>query len=68
MMISEARPDSEQVTLDNTMPKDILFQAAGPVLFVPHVFRGSKAHRYLLGWKPARRPRDEGCQAVPFKG
>jgi hypothetical protein len=52
------QPDTAQDTFDNTIP-EILFQSGGPVLFVPHIFRGTfKAKRIGVvgteaGWPPA---------------
>jgi nucleotide-binding universal stress UspA family protein len=61
------QPNSEQVTFDNTMPKEILFQAGGPVLFVPHIFRGSfGARRIGLCWDGSRLAARAARDAKPF--
>ena len=47
------QPEAERETFDNMLPKEILFQAGGAVLFIPHIFRRrlqGQAHRHLLGW------------------
>ena len=49
------QPDSEQVTFDNDIPREILFQAGGPVLFLPYTFRGTfKAKRIGICWDGSR--------------
>lgn len=49
------QPDAEQQTFDNTIPTEILLQAGGPVLFVPHIFRGAfTAKRIGICWDGSR--------------
>ena len=49
------QPDPEQVTFDNEVPREILFQAGGPVLFLPYTFRGAfKAKRIGICWDGSR--------------
>jgi len=49
------QPDPEQVTFDNDVPREILFQAGGPVLFLPYTFRGTfKAKRIGICWDGSR--------------
>jgi nucleotide-binding universal stress UspA family protein len=49
------QPLSEYETFDNTLPKEILFSSGGPVLFVPHIFRGAfKAKRVGICWDGSR--------------
>jgi len=49
------QPDPEQVTFDNEVPREILFQAGGPVLFLPYTFRGTfKAKRIGICWDGSR--------------
>ncbi|WP_298876179.1 universal stress protein [uncultured Bradyrhizobium sp.] len=49
------QPDPEQVTFDNDIPREILFQAGGPVLFLPYTFRGNfKAKRIGICWDGSR--------------
>jgi nucleotide-binding universal stress UspA family protein len=50
-----SQPDADLETFDNTIPTEILFQAGGPVLFVPHIFRGDfKAKRIGICWDGSR--------------
>ena len=49
------QPDPEQVSFDNDVPREILFQAGGPVLFLPYMFRGAfKANRIGICWDGSR--------------
>ncbi|MBW7960778.1 universal stress protein [Bradyrhizobium sp. BR 10261] len=49
------QPDPEHVTFDNEVPREILFQAGGPVLFLPYTFRGAfKAKRIGICWDGSR--------------
>ncbi|MCL2716458.1 MAG: universal stress protein [Alphaproteobacteria bacterium] len=49
------QPDSEENTHDNRIPAEILFHSGGPVLFVPHIFRGTlDARRVGLCWDGSR--------------
>ncbi|MCG2641557.1 MULTISPECIES: universal stress protein [Bradyrhizobium] len=49
------QPDPEQVTFDNEVPREILFQAGGPVLFLPYTFRGAfTAKRIGICWDGSR--------------
>ncbi|MCG2667184.1 universal stress protein [Bradyrhizobium sp. GCM10023182] len=49
------QPDPEQVTFDNEIPREILFQAGGPVLFLPYTFRGAfTAKRIGICWDGSR--------------
>jgi hypothetical protein len=49
------QPVSDRDTFDNTISTEVLFQAGGPVLFVPHIFRGSlKAKRIGICWDGSR--------------
>jgi nucleotide-binding universal stress UspA family protein len=49
------QPDPEQQTFDNTISKEILMQAGGPVLFVPHIHRGVfRAKRIGICWDGSR--------------
>jgi nucleotide-binding universal stress UspA family protein len=45
------QPDATQETFDNTTATEILLQAGGPVLSVPHIFRGTfKVKRIGICW------------------
>ena len=49
------QPDPGQVSFDNEIPREILFQAGGPVLFLPYTFRGGfKAKRIGICWDGSR--------------
>jgi len=49
------QPDAERQTFDNSIPTEILFQAGGPVLFIPHTFRGTfRAKRVGVCWDGSR--------------
>jgi len=49
------QPDSECDTFDSRLPTEILFQAGGPVLFMPHTFRGAFAPRRVgVCWDGSR--------------
>jgi hypothetical protein len=61
------QPDAEQETFDNTIPGEVLFQAGGPVLFVPHIFRGPfKAKRIGVCWDGSRLAARALRDAQPF--
>ncbi|MBR0821577.1 universal stress protein [Bradyrhizobium liaoningense] len=49
------QPDPAHGSFDNDMPGEILFQAGGPVLFLPYTFRGSfRANRIGICWDGSR--------------
>lgn len=49
------QPDPAQGSFDNDVPGEILFQAGGPVLFLPYTFRGAfKANRIGICWDGSR--------------
>lgn len=49
------QPDPEQTSFDHDVPREILFQAGGPVLFLPYTFRGAfKANRVGICWDGSR--------------
>ncbi len=49
------QPGPERESFDNTIPTEILLRAGGPVLFVPHIFRGAfKAKRIGICWDGSR--------------
>jgi nucleotide-binding universal stress UspA family protein len=61
------QPTSEYETFDNTLPKEVLFQAGGPVLFVPHIFRSAfKARRIGICWDGSRLAARALRDARPF--
>jgi nucleotide-binding universal stress UspA family protein len=61
------QPDSAQSSLDNDLPREILFQSGGPVLFLPHIFRGAfKARRIGICWDGSRVAARAVRDAMPF--
>jgi nucleotide-binding universal stress UspA family protein len=61
------QPEAEQDTFDNTIPREVLFQAGGGVLFVPHIFRGAlKARRIGICWDGSRLAARALRDARPF--
>ncbi|MBI5260597.1 MAG: universal stress protein [Bradyrhizobium sp.] len=61
------QPEPEQGSFDNTLPQEILFQAGGPVLFLPHIFRGAfKAKRIGICWDGSRVAARALKDAMPF--
>ena len=49
------QPDFECHTFDNELSTELLFQAGGPVLFMPHTFRGAFAPRRVgVCWDGSR--------------
>lgn len=49
------QPDSERSTFDNDLPQEMLFRSGGPVLFVPHIFKGVfRPRRIGLAWDGSR--------------
>ncbi|WP_025034593.1 universal stress protein [Bradyrhizobium sp. DOA9] len=61
------QPDPAQGTFDNDVPSEILFQAGGPVLFLPYTFRGTfKANRIGICWDGSRVAARAMRDAAPF--
>jgi nucleotide-binding universal stress UspA family protein len=61
------QPVSEYETFDNALPKEILFRSGGPVLFVPHIFRGAfRAGRIGICWDGSRLAARALRDARPF--
>ena len=49
------QPDTSRKTFDNTTPTEVLLQAGGPVLFVPHIFHGAlNVRRIGICWDGSR--------------
>jgi nucleotide-binding universal stress UspA family protein len=49
------QPDADLGFFDSDLPQEILFQAGGPVLFLPHIFRGIfKTRRLGIAWDGSR--------------
>lgn len=61
------QPETDRQTYDNTLPQEILFQAGGPVLFVPYIFSGAfKANRIGVCWDGSRLAARALRDAAPF--
>lgn len=61
------QPDAAQGSFDNDVPREILFQAGGPVLFLPYTFRGAfKANRIGICWDGSRLAARAVRDAAPF--
>ena len=61
------QPDPAQSSFDNDVPGEILFQAGGPVLFLPYTFRGAfKAKRIGICWDGSRLAARAMRDAAPF--
>ncbi|MBJ7404312.1 MAG: universal stress protein [Bradyrhizobium sp.] len=61
------QPDPAQGSFDNDVPREILFQAGGPVLFLPYTFRGAfKANRIGICWDGSRLAARAVRDAAPF--
>jgi nucleotide-binding universal stress UspA family protein len=61
------QPETARDTFDNTTPIEILLQAGGPVLFVPHIFHGGfKAKRIGICWDGSRLAARALKDAQPF--
>ncbi|MGY8668289.1 universal stress protein [Bradyrhizobium sp. UFLA05-109] len=61
------QPDAEHGSFDSDLPQEILFQAGGPVLFLPHIFRGTfKTRRIGVAWDGSRVAARALRDAMPF--
>lgn len=61
------QPDPEQGSFDNDVPGEILFHSGGPVLFLPHTFRGTfRAKRIGICWDGSRLAARAMRDAAPF--
>jgi nucleotide-binding universal stress UspA family protein len=61
------QPDPARGSFDNDVPGEILFQAGGPVLFLPYTFRGAfKAKRIGICWDGSRLAARAMRDAAPF--
>ena len=61
------QPDATLQTFDNTIPTEILFQAGGPVLFIPHILRGAfEPKRVGICWDGSRLAARAVRDALPF--
>ncbi|MBR0900667.1 universal stress protein [Bradyrhizobium tropiciagri] len=49
------QPEPNHTSYDNVIPQEVLFQAGGPVLFMPYTFRGTFAARRIgICWDGSR--------------
>jgi nucleotide-binding universal stress UspA family protein len=61
------QPEATLQTFDNTIPTEILFQAGGPVLFIPHISRGTfRPKRIGICWDGSRLAARAVRDAMPF--
>jgi nucleotide-binding universal stress UspA family protein len=61
------QPDPDRPTFDNTVSRDIMLQAGGPVLFVPYIFSGDfRPKRIGLCWDGSRLAARALRDASPF--
>ena len=62
-----SQPEAELQTFDNTITTEILVQAGGPVLFIPHIFRGAfRPRRIGICWDGSRLAARALKDARPF--
>ncbi|MGY3617065.1 nucleotide-binding universal stress UspA family protein [Bradyrhizobium sp. USDA 10063] len=61
------RPALERDTFDNDISQEVLFQAGGPVLFMPYTFRRPfTARRIGICWDGSRLASRAVCDAMPL--
>jgi len=61
------QPQADLQSFDNTIPTEILLRAGGPVLFIPHIYRGAfKAKRIGICWDGSRLAARALKDAKPF--
>ncbi len=61
------QPEDDRTTFDNVIPQEVLFQAGGPVLFLPHIFHGAfKPKRIGICWDGSRLAARALRDAAPF--
>ncbi|UGX91144.1 universal stress protein [Bradyrhizobium barranii subsp. barranii] len=64
-IVSQGDPEGD--TFDNRLPKELLLQAGGPLLFIPYTFRGAfKAARVGICWDGSRPAARALRDAMPF--
>lgn len=64
-IVSQGDPEGD--TFDNRLPKELLLQAGGPLLFIPYSFRGAfKAARVGICWDGSRLAARALRDAMPF--
>lgn len=61
------QPDPDHATSDNMVPAEMLFQAGGPVLFIPYTHRGPFNPRHIgIAWDGSRLAARALRDAAPF--
>jgi nucleotide-binding universal stress UspA family protein len=62
-----SQPDSDRDTFDNNLAQEILFEAGGPVLFMPYTFKGPlRAKRIGICWDGSRLAARAVHDAMPL--
>jgi nucleotide-binding universal stress UspA family protein len=61
------QPDPDHATSDNMVPTEMLFQAGGPVLFIPYTHKGTFKPRHIgIAWDGSRLAARSLRDAAPF--
>ena len=61
------QPDPDHTTSDNMIPTEMLFQAGGPVLFIPYTHKGAFKPRHVgIAWDGSRLAARALRDAAPF--
>jgi nucleotide-binding universal stress UspA family protein len=61
------QPEAEVASYDNTLPQEILFEAGGPVLFIPYTFKGPlRMSNIGIAWDGSRLAARAMRDAMPF--
>jgi len=61
------QPDPDHTTSDNMVPTEMLFQAGGPVLFIPYTHKGAFKPRHVgIAWDGSRLAARALRDAAPF--
>ncbi|MGZ5872601.1 MAG: universal stress protein [Bradyrhizobium sp.] len=61
------QPDPDHTTSDNMIPTEVLFQAGGPVLFIPYTHKGAFKPRHIgIAWDGSRLAARALHDAEPF--
>ncbi|MCA6106291.1 universal stress protein [Bradyrhizobium cenepequi] len=62
-----SQPERDRDTFDNNLAQEILFEAGGPVLFIPYMFKGAfTAKRIGICWDGSRLAARAVHDAMPF--
>ncbi len=61
------QPDPDHLTSDNMIPAEMLFQAGGPILFIPYTHKGALQSRHVgIAWDGSRLAARALRDAAPF--